>query len=149
MLPPATGGCVIPDEPPATYYARRLDVANHTGLCVLDSKSPAHFKYWVEHPENDKDTADFAFGRAYHCATLEPDVFDRTYVVLPSDAPAYPGARSWNAKNPKREIRLAMDWWLNFKHEHPGREVITASDYDRARFMAQSIHRAIPTRSPA
>lgn len=139
MNPPSTGGIVIPDESPATYYKRSLDVANHTGLTIIDSRSPAHFKHWVENPQDDTDNADFAFGRAFHCATLEPDVFHRTYVVLPANAPAYPAARSWSAKNPNADVRRAMDWWLNFQSQHPGRQQMTAADYDRALFMAQSI----------
>lgn len=130
---------VITGEPASSYYERQLHVANNTGLTIINQRSPAHFRHWVEHPEDDRDSADFAFGRAFHCATLEPEVFERTYVVVPPGAPTRPTARQWNAKNPSRESRLAMDWWGNFEHEHAGKTQIGASDYERAQRMGESI----------
>lgn len=44
------------------------------------NKTPLHFKYSMEHPE---DTASLAFGRALHKYVLEKDDFDNDYTVLP------------------------------------------------------------------
>lgn len=135
--PPASGAIV--DEPASTYYARSLDTANHTGMAIINRRSAAHFKHWVENPQDDAETAAFAFGKAFHCATLEPDVFDRTYVVLPKGAPAMPTSRQWNAKNPSAESRLAMVWWTRFNEANAGRTILSLDDYDRCRRMAESI----------
>lgn len=134
-----TAGRVIPDEPPSTYYRRSLDVSNHTGMTILNKQTPAHFRYWVENPAADTDSSDLAFGRAFHCATLEPDTFTRDYVIVPRNAPPYPGARSWSAKNPGKESRAAMAWWSEFEAENAGRTQITASNYDKSQRMAESM----------
>ena len=141
MLPtqrPPAGHAVLSDESAATYYRRSLDVANHTGLCMI-GRSPAHFRYWVNNPQSDEETKDLAFGRAFHCATLEPDVFAATYVVLPPGAPPVPTARQRAARAPSIESRRAIDWWDMFNAEHRGRTVITAADDDRVQGMGESI----------
>lgn len=46
--------------------------------------SPLH--YWAEYLDPNrvrKDTAAFAFGRAWHCAVFEPERFETDYVVMP------------------------------------------------------------------
>ena len=43
-------------------------------------KSPAHFKYHCEHPE---ESASLAFGSAAHAWVLEPDYFMNEYAVVP------------------------------------------------------------------
>lgn len=129
----------ITGEPAETYYVRQLDVANNTGLGIINKQSAAHFKYWAENPDHDKETPALTFGRAFHCATLEPDVFRDTYVVLPGGSPPRPTQRQWNAKSPSRDSRLAMDWWSNFDHENRGRTIISAADYERCQRMADSI----------
>lgn len=132
-----TLGKLLPDEPPSVYYARRLDVANHTGLTKL-GKSPAHFKWWVDHPEDDEESEALAFGKAFHCATLEPDVFDHAYVVIPANAPSRPTIRQRKAKNPAADTRRALDWWALFDSDNKGRLPISGNDYERVRRMAES-----------
>lgn len=136
----APRGLLIPDEDPATYYRRQLDVANHTGLTKV-GKSPAHFKWWVEHPEDDEESEALAFGKAFHCAVLEPGVFDATYTVVPSDAPPRPSLRQRKAKTPAPETRRAIDWWALFDADHKGRTYIAGSDYEHVRRMAESAFR--------
>ena len=45
------------------------------------AKSPAHFKYMIE--QGFSDSVSLEFGRAFHCALLEPDKFLSCYKVLP------------------------------------------------------------------
>lgn len=134
--PPADN--FVSDEPASTYYKRSLDVANHTGLCQI-GRSPAHFRHWVENPHSDEDSAALAFGRAFHCATLEPDVFAATYVVLPPGAPPPPTARQRAARSPSIESRRAIDWWDVFGANNRGKTIISSADYDRVQGMGESI----------
>ena len=60
MLQPAT---FIGQEPSESYYTRRLDEANASGLKHM-LRSPAHFKHWVDSPEADRDSPALRFGKA-------------------------------------------------------------------------------------
>ena len=44
-------------------------------------KSPLHFKWAQEHPDNDSKA--LVFGRAVHKAILEPNDFSSEFVILP------------------------------------------------------------------
>lgn len=140
---------VFPDEPAETYYVRRLDEASSSGMKVLDGKSPAHFKYWVENPDDDEESAALAFGKAFHCATLEPDVFDLTYAVLPEDAPQKPTAAmlAAYAKGTSGDSSKArIEWWQAWDADNVGRILLTAANYEKVRRMGESI-RAHPVAS--
>lgn len=45
-------------------------------------RSPAHFKYWKEHPQ--EDTPALLFGRASHKYMLEKDDFFNEFAVVPN-----------------------------------------------------------------
>lgn len=124
-------------EPAEIYYQRNLDEANASGLKLM-LRSPAHFHWWATQPDDEKETAALRFGKAFHCATLEPDVFDRTYCVLPADAPA-----RWdhlrNAKNKSEGTLRAHAFWDQWDAENAGRINLSAADYERARRMADSV----------
>ncbi len=128
---------IFTDEPGEVYYRRRLDEASASGLKQM-LRSPAHFKHWCANPEDDKQSPALTFGTALHCAVLEPEVFDRTYIVLPADAPNYPTSRQWGAKKPSIDSLAAMDWWRQFEAENAGMTRLSAADYDKVRRMADS-----------
>src|SRR5260221_10872140 len=44
-------------------------------------RSPLHYKFRLSHPR--EDSTELARGRAVHTATLEPDLFEKEYVVYP------------------------------------------------------------------
>lgn len=129
---------IILDEAPEDYYVRRLDEANASGLKQM-LRSPAHFKHWAENPDDDKSSPALDFGRAFHCATLEPDVFASTYVVLPDDAPQRPTVAMLNAAKPSDSSRERIAWWERFNADAVGKLILSAADYDRAQRMADSI----------
>lgn len=130
---------IFPDEPAEVYHVRNLGEANASGLTQM-LRSPAHFKEWVEHPEADKTSPALEFGRAFHCATLEPDVFEARYVVVPGDAPRYPTDAQWNAKGKRSpDSQAAVDYWLQWNADNGSRTRLSAADYDRARRMADSV----------
>lgn len=64
------------------YYNRRKGV-RRSDLWKL-KKSPAHFKYAVDHPV--EQTSAMAFGSALHMAVLEPRRFLKEYAVADFDA---------------------------------------------------------------
>lgn len=145
----AQPGRVIYDEPAEVYYRRSLGEANNTGLKILNSQSAAHFKYWVEEPDADRTTPTLEFGRAYHCATLEPDVFDATYSIVPKDAPERPTEAMLKAyaKGTSRDSSIyRIEWWQAWEAENAGRILLKNKDYDRVRGMAESV-RAHPLAS--
>lgn len=131
-------GTIANDVPAEVYHQRRLDVASASGLKLM-LRSPAHFKHWCEDPEADRESPALTFGRAFHMATLEPDVFERTYTVVPANAPRYPTAAQWNAKKPNADSLAAQDWWRAWEAENEGRVKLPTADYDRARYMADSV----------
>lgn len=66
------------DDGRAAYVA--IKAMNWSTLKHMDV-SPKFFKWRLENPVEDKPA--FAFGRAIHCALLEPEVFAATYIVAP------------------------------------------------------------------
>jgi len=137
LQPQPEPGRLILDEPPEVYFTRRLDEASNSSMKVID-RSAAHFKHWVETPDSDEETAALRFGKAFHCATLEPAVFDRTYSILPPDAPQRPTAAMLGAKKRSPESEERCAWWGEWNAENAGRVILSARDYDRARYMADS-----------
>ena len=68
------------DMPEEEYHAS--DALSNSGMKTILHKSPRHYQYqYLE--GNQKDTAALAFGRALHCAVLEPEKFDAEYVIEP------------------------------------------------------------------
>lgn len=128
---------IFHNEAPETYYQRRLDEASASGLKQM-LRSPAHFKHWCEHPDNDKQSPALTFGRAMHCAVLEPDVFARTYMILPADAPQRPTAAMLGAKKRSPESEARCAWWAAWDADNAGKIMLSASDYDRVQGMADS-----------
>ena len=59
---------------------RTAEGVNKTTLWEM-RKSPAHYKYLLEHPA--EDTAALHFGRALHSAILTPEAFSAEYFIAP------------------------------------------------------------------
>lgn len=59
-----------------------LGVVSNTALKHF-ARSPAHYYAYATGAADEGDKPAFAFGRAAHCAILEPDVYARTYVAAP------------------------------------------------------------------
>ncbi|MGO1069288.1 PD-(D/E)XK nuclease-like domain-containing protein [Lysobacter sp. CA199] len=128
------------DEPPETYYRRRLEEASNSGLAVIDVHCPMQYHYWITNPDGDEEeTAALRFGRAFHCATLEPEQFGDRYVLLPDDAPRKPSERQLTAQRPSMDTLRAIDWWRTWECETASRETLTRADYEQARAMANSL----------
>lgn len=96
-------------------------------------RSPAHAV------TQSKETRALTDGRALHCAVLEPEKFSVEYVAEPNDAPRRPTAAQINAKNPSLASMEAIDWWAKWDSDNKGREVITAANFDRYRYIRDAV----------
>ena len=104
-------------------------------------QSPMHFHYDRTHPE-DSASDSKRMGSALHMGILEPDRFDSGAVVIrPADAPARPGARLVNAKNPSADTLARVAWWEDFDASSAGRIVLTEDQAAKVRGMVDSVRR--------
>lgn len=99
--------------PEAHYHRRILGVVSKSAITEF-ARTPMHYKAWVDGLVKDEETDALAFGRAFHCALLEPEKFSRSYAVAP-----YFGDRRF--KGPKAE-RAA---WVA---KHQGCAILEADD---------------------
>lgn len=100
------------DLAPETYYASRAIGASQLKAA---RRSLAHMLVERE------DTDALRFGRALHCAALEPARFAERYLVAP---------------DVDRRTNVGKAAWAQFQREAAGREVLSQSDRDRIDAMA-------------
>ncbi len=110
--------------PAQRYHRRTLGHVSKSGLDRFD-RSPAHYKAWVE--GLDKDTPALSFGRAFHCAVLEPDRFDAEYV----EAPDFGDCRYKANKERRNEWRA----------EHAGKDWIESDEWAAIVGMRDAVFR--------
>ena len=75
-------------------------------------KSPAYYKWCLEHPQ--EDTAAFKFGRAVHAAILTPAAYKRDFAVVPAGI--------------DRRTKAGKEEYQAFLDASAGKEIITAED---------------------
>lgn len=85
-------------------------------------KSPAHYKYALEHPSDD--TAALKFGRAFHMAVLQPEDFKQSYVLMPEI---------------DRRTKAGKEEYLRFVEYAGDRELISHDDYETICGMVEAI----------
>lgn len=107
----------------SVYHARKLGLVNKGALDRMH-RTPAHYRAWVESSDEEASAA-LAFGKAFHCAVLEPDVFASTYVVQPH----FGDLRTKDAK-------AARDTWMA---TNGSKIAITEDDAARIEGMCASI----------
>lgn len=98
-----------------------LDAINWSSLKHI-ATSPLLYKWRVDNPEPPKPA--YIIGNAIHCATLEPEQFDKRYGVFPGKTRRGGAWEEWKAANPgvqsltadEREIALAT---ADAVHAHP------------------------------
>lgn len=90
---------IYSDVPADLYHRREPGVASKSALDLVH-RSPAHLKQWID-GKIDEESAAFRFGKAFHCALLEPEIFAKTYVVKPTFKGKGSKARKeeWEAEN--------------------------------------------------
>ena len=83
--------------------------------------NPEKFKYYKEHPEPSTPT--LMFGAAVHKLLLEPETFDKEFVVMPHF---------------DRRTKAGKEAYNKFTAISEGRNIITIDDYQKAAEMAQT-----------
>jgi hypothetical protein len=68
--------------PESVYHARIPGIASKSTLDLV-ARAPAVYAAWLAGVEREQAPA-LLFGKALHCAALEPDVYRSTYTVEPS-----------------------------------------------------------------
>ena len=86
-------------------------------------KSPAHYKYYLDHAQ--EDTAAMKIGRAFHAAVLTPTAYKREYAVLPEGI--------------DRRTKAGKEQYEEFISSAEGKEIITAQDAETIKQIAKAI----------
>lgn len=92
-------------------------------LWPMLSKTPLHFKYQYDHPE-EKDSPALAFGRAAHKYILEKPLFNLDFAVAP---------------NCDRRTKAGKEQYETFLSLAEGKEVISEDDYKVILAMSDAI----------
>ena len=131
---------IYQDVPAEVYHRRELGVVNNGALKILSGKTPAHYIAWVQSTEDD-DTAALVFGRALHCAVLEPELFAATYVEPVEHPHQRPTSIQRNAKKPSQSTLDAIAYWDAWELANAGKIEITLAEKQRLLGMSASIRR--------
>ena len=117
-----------------------LDYVSKSHLDLIN-KSPFH--YWDRYinPERviPEPTKAMFLGSAFHTIVLEPDLFEKEYIVESANAPKRPTAIQRNAKKPSTQTLDAIAYWEEFDKKANGKNLISIEDYDRLTIMRKRI----------
>lgn len=113
------------DVPGSVYYERVDGIANVSVLKEV-SRSLLHARAWFDAKLEEEESPALAFGKAFHAAILEPEVFAATYVVVPS----FGDCR-------KKENKAMRDAW---RAENAGKLELDQDDMRRILGMQKAVH---------
>lgn len=131
---------IYPDVPAEVYHRRELGVVNNGALKILSGQTPAHYRAWVDGEDNGESAA-LAFGRALHCAVLEPDLFAETYVEPVEHPHRRPTTIQRNAKKPSPATLDAIAYWDAWEAANAGKTEITLLEKQKLVGMSEAIRR--------
>lgn len=119
------------DVPAEVYHQRLLGVVSNSALKEF-ARSPRHYRAWVD--GLDKESPALDFGRAFHCALLEPARYPIDFPVMPefSGKGSVAMREAWFESQPKDAQPIMQDAaekiaaMLRSVYEHPiaGRIVV-------------------------
>ena len=76
--------------------------------------------------ENPSETDATRFGTACHSRILTPDLFARTYAILPADAPDRPTEAMLAAAKPSPSSVARQAWWKDWNEATQGKIILSA-----------------------
>ena len=86
-------------------------------------KSPAHFRYWKDNPQ--EDTPALLFGRSVHKYVLEKDDFFSEFAVAP---------------NVDKRTKAGKEEWDLFEADNKGKDIISADDFEKINAMYDALY---------
>jgi exodeoxyribonuclease VIII len=122
--------------PAEVYHRKELGVVNCGALKAL-SKTAAHYRAWLA--EEQTETPALAFGKALHCAVLEPELFERTYIVAREHPYSRVSDRLRNAKKPSQGTLDAIAYWDAWEREMGGKIEVSHDDAIALRGMQAAV----------
>lgn len=124
---------IYPGVPFEEYL--RWPCVHATLLEKVRARTPAHGRYWEDHPGDP--TPALRFGTLLHRALLEPDRFKKSVKALPADAPRRPTDSQRNAAKPSESTIASIAFWDEW--EADGRETIKAEELTAIQAMCASV----------
>jgi hypothetical protein len=131
-------GQILLGVPAEEYHHRELGVVSAGVLRRLSDETPAHYRAWVDDPD-EGDTPAKVFGKAYHDRVLLPDLFASRYVGEPINAPMRPTDAMRNAKNPSQSSIDRVAFWDAWDAENAGKLIISAESFA----LIEAMHAAL------
>lgn len=101
---------------------REAEGVSSTDLKKL-AKSPAHFRWWKDHPQ--QDTPALLFGRAVHKYVLEKEDFTSEFAVAPAL---------------DRRTKAGKESWLLFQEESQGKDILSSEDFEKIKDMREALY---------
>ena len=99
-------------------------------------RTPAHYKAWLDETEDDDTSKARRFGRAFHCCTLEPEVFTKKYAVEPDFGSCRKNDADGTTTEQGKVNKDRRDRW---RAEHAFAELVTANDWTAITGMARAL----------
>ena len=122
----------------AEYHALDYVSKSH-----LDEVNKSAFHYWDRYINPDRvipePTKQMLLGSAMHTMVLEPELFEKEYLVESANAPKRPTAAQLNAKKPSTQTLDAIAYWKKFDEKANGKNLISIDDYERLTIMRKRI----------
>lgn len=103
---------------------RQAEGVNKSTLWEL-RKSPAHYQYFLNHPQ--EDTPSFQFGRAVHAAILTPTAYKRNFAFMP--------------ENIDRRTKAGKEAYQDFIEKNTGKEIVTAKDAETIKGIVKAFRK--------
>lgn len=119
------------DVPHDIYHQRHLGLVSKSALDLVH-RAPLFYKAWVDGAE-EAPTEPLEFGGGFHCALLEPDRFESSYVVMPGFDEYRDKAGRLSTKEAKAKV---AEW----REANAGCTVIEAEDQALMRAMVAAVH---------
>lgn len=128
---------IAPDQKPGFYRIDHEPYHNGPGLSSSDLKNAlVSYGFYLHKKEADDDpTPSMEFGRAFHMAILEPELFRERYVVAPEFTGKTKDGRE--SKRSGEAVAAKAKWY--YENEQAGREVISAENMVTLNSLAMAV----------